>query len=322
MLRITASVVLYNTSEYQLKRLLDCIERSSVRPVVYLIDNSPMPLNFSCFRLPWVVYMKAGTNGGYGAGHNIAFRQAIDHAEFHFVLNPDVYFGPYELEKMVSFMEQHPAIGQLMPKVSYPDGSPQFLCKLLPTPVDLLTRRFAFGPLRQLMCKRLERFELRFTGYSQVMDVPFLSGCFMLFRTAALRDIGLFDERFFVYAEDIDMTRRMHAQFRTVFYPDACIIHDHARQSYKSKRALWIHVQNLVRYFNKWGWIWDPQRDRINRDALRQLSNMQTGSHRATHTGEKERINGTSIETLSSNLNGVSDHQEKQIDAITKHKVD
>jgi GT2 family glycosyltransferase len=322
MPNFTASVVLYNTPEHQLKHLLDCIEKSSIRPTVYLIDNSPVPLNFPCFDLPWVVNIKACTNGGYGAGHNIALRQTIDHAEFHFVLNPDVYFGPHELEKMVSFMGYHSDIGQLMPRVSYPDGSPQYLCKLLPTPVDLLIRRFAGGPFRQLVRKRLEYFELRFTDYSQVMDVPFLSGCFMLFRTAALRVVGLFDERFFIYAEDIDITRRVHAQFRTVFYPGATIVHDHARQSYKDKRALWIHVQNLVRYFSKWGWIWDTERTMINRDTLRQFSKLQTGLHPVANTIEDERINGNFIETRSNNLNVATDRREQKVVDDTKNEAD
>ena len=271
MPQITASVVLYNTPEDQLKRLLDCIERSSVRPVVYLIDNSPEPLGFSCLHLPWVIYLKTEKNGGYGAGHNVALRQTLNDAEFHFVLNPDIYFESCELEKMIHFMRQNLDIGQLMPKVFYPDGSLQYLCKLLPTPIDLLLRRFAGSFLEKSIRERLDFFELRFTGYRRVADVPFLSGCFMLFRTSALRKIGLFDERFFMYGEDIDSTRRMHAQYRTVFYPEATIIHDHARQSYKSKRELWRHFYNLVRYFNKWGWIWDSQRSIVNRETLQRL---------------------------------------------------
>jgi len=104
------------------------------------------------------------------------------------------------------------------------------------------------------------------------MDIPYLSGCFMLFRVSALRTVGLFDERFFMYPEDIDITRRMHTEYRTVFYPAATIVHDHARESYKSKRALWIHITNLIKYFNKWGWIRDPERSRINRETLRQIT--------------------------------------------------
>ncbi len=267
---ITASIVLYNTSECQLVRLLDCIRRSSLQIEIYLVDNSPVPLAFPCLNLPGIIYLPA-TNNGYGAGHNIALRRVLDTADFHFVLNPDVYFEPAELEKMIDFMKDDPSIGQMMPRVTYPNGSLQYLCKLLPTPFDLFVRRFAFGPLKRLQRGRTERFELRHSGYDRVIDIPYLSGCFMLFRTSALRKIGLFDERFFMYPEDIDITRRMHAEFRTVYYPGATVVHDHAKESYKSIRALCVHVYNSIKYFNKWGWFRDSQRSRFNEETLEEI---------------------------------------------------
>jgi GT2 family glycosyltransferase len=218
-----------------------------------------------------MTYTHTEANLGYGAGHNVALRQILGTSKFHFVLNPDTSFGEGELEKMVTFIARHPDVGQLMPKVTYPDGSLQYLCKLIPTPADLFLRRFMIGPLRRLARRQNQRFELRFTGYNHEMDVPYLSGCFMLFRTSALQQIGLFDERFFMYPEDIDITRRVNAQFRTLFFPGATIVHDHGRESYRNVRALWIHVRNLVKYFNKWGWFHDPARSQVNRAVLQQF---------------------------------------------------
>ena len=272
MSRITASVVLYKTPQSQLARLLDCIAQSSIPIETYLVDNSPTLVESPCFNLPNVNYIRAGANKGYGAGHNIALRKILNKAEFHFVLNPDIYFDASELNRMLRFVEQYPEIGQLMPKIVYPDGSLQYLCKLLPTPADLLLRRFAFGPLRKIALWKNAQFELRHTNYDQVMDIPYLSGCFMLFRTSALKRVGFFDERYFMYPEDLDLTRRMHAEFRTVFYPGATVVHDHARQSYKTIRALWVHLYNMAKYFNKWGWFYDPERARVNRETLKRLS--------------------------------------------------
>ena len=269
--RITASIVLYNTPEAQLSRLLSCIEHAKIIQHVYLIDNSPVPADYGHYKLPWVSYIRSESNVGYGAGHNIALRTAIPSADFHFVLNPDIYFEPEELQKMIDRMKEDDSIGQLIPKVTYPDGSLQYLCKLVPTPVDLFFRRFLRGPLKALAKKKAEQFELRFTGYNREMDVPYLSGCFMLFRTSALRKIGLFDERFFMYPEDIDITRRMHAEYRTIFFPGATIVHDHAKESYKSKKMLWIHLTNLIKYFNKWGWFFDAERKKINAQTLKSL---------------------------------------------------
>lgn len=286
---ITASVVLYNTPESQLTRLLDCLAQSSVPVQTYLIDNSPVSIQFPCMHRPGVFYMRAKSNRGYGAGHNIAIRQILDKAQYHFVLNPDIYFESLEIEKMIRFIQSDPSIGQLMPKVVYPDGRPQYLCKLVPSPADLFLRRFAVGPLTRNADVRTARFELRHTNYDKVMDVPCLSGCFMLFRTSALRRVGLFDERFFMYLEDTDLCRRVHAQFRTVFYPGATAMHDHAKDSYKSVRALLVHVRNAIRYFNKWGWFRDPERSRINRATLQSLQRKSEITNSAAGAGGTTR---------------------------------
>jgi GT2 family glycosyltransferase len=271
MSRITASIVLYNTPESQLARLLNCIKQSTLEIEIFLIDNSPVPLSELCARFPWTNYIRSERNKGYGAGHNLALRKVIDQSKYHFVLNPDIYFEARELEKLIHFISEDPEIGQVMPKIVYPNGELQYLCKLLPTPMDLFLRRFFRGHLREIGHARLELFDLRFTNYNSTMDIPYLSGCFMLLRTSALSQIGLFDERFFMYPEDIDLTRRMHARFRTVFYPGATVVHDHAQESYKSWKALWTHMYNIAKYFNKWGWIFDAERRRVNRETLRQL---------------------------------------------------
>ncbi len=269
---ISASIVLYNTPEDQVKRIVSCIKESTVSLRLYIVDNSPSPCKDLFNNDPLITYIRSEENVGYGGGHNLALRRILDCSEFHFVLNPDIYFGPNELKKMLDFIEQDETIGQLMPRVCYRDGSLQYLCKLIPTPADLIVRRFATSPLRRLLRHRIERFELRFTGYDRVMDVPLLSGCFMLFRVSALREVGLFDERFLMYLEDFDICRRMNAEFRTVYFPGATIVHDHARDSYRNRQSLRLHIQSAIKYFNKWGWLRDPTRSKVNRDTLRKLA--------------------------------------------------
>src|SRR5690606_16003897 len=94
------------------------------------------------------------------------------------------------LEQLVTFMELNDNVGNVMPKVLYPDGRLQYLCKLLPTPYDWMGRRF--NPLKSMVTKRNEKFELRFTGYREKMEVPYLSGCFMFLRMSAIKDVGMF----------------------------------------------------------------------------------------------------------------------------------
>ena len=93
----------------------------------------------------------------------------------------------------------------------------------------------------------------------------------MFLRVASLQDVGLFDERFFMYGEDIDLSRRVHARYRTMYYPNVTVIHAHKAESYKSRKMLVVHMLNIIKYFNKWGWIYDAERIRINSALQDQL---------------------------------------------------
>jgi len=264
---LNASIVLYHHSIDTIKPLVETLRASNLISDIFLIDNSQSP-NADFEKLP-VTYIFTGKNLGYGAGHNIAMRETLKkNVPYHLVVNPDVAFEPEILKKIVDFMDKNTNIGLLMPKVFYPDGEIQYLCKLLPTPFDLIFRRFL---PKSWTRKRTEKFEMRASGYDKVMDVPYLSGCFMFFRTEALREVGLFDERFFLYPEDIDITRRMRRKFRTVYYPEVSIIHQHAHSSYENFHILWIHMFNMIKYFNKWGWFCDKERKVVNQEIMKQL---------------------------------------------------
>ncbi len=113
---------------------------------------------------------------------------------------------------------------------------------------------------------------MHFSGYDKVMDVPFLSGCFMFLRTEALRNVGLFDESIFLYTEDTDLTRRIHKHYRTIFYPEVTIYHYNQRGSYKDFVIFIHHILSAIKYFNKWGWFDDNEREDINQRILLKFS--------------------------------------------------
>jgi GT2 family glycosyltransferase len=169
-------------------------------------------------------------------------------------------------------MENNKDVGLVMPKVLYPDGNIQYLCKLLPTPLDLFGRRFLnFCPFKKIVEKRNEVYELRFTGYDKIMEVPYLSGCFMFIRTEVLKKVGLFDERFFMYLEDTDLSRRTHRVAKTIYYPYVHIYHEYGKGSYKSLKLLYYHIKSAIKYFNKYGWFFDKERQEINKRILKKL---------------------------------------------------
>lgn len=247
---------------------------------IYLIDNSEedcaeegkametMEAMRAIEAMGKVRYIHNEKNLGYGTAHNIAIRESVyDQVPYHLVLNDDILLHAEDVEQLENFMSQNPQVGHVMPHVVYPNGETQHLCKLLPTPMDVLGRRIL--PARW-MARRNARYELHHLGYDRMLNVPYLSGCFMLLRTEAVLRAGLFDERFFMYPEDIDLTRRIHRDYLTLYVPDVTIVHNHARGSYHSMRLLWIHIVNMCRYFNKWGWFYDPERRLVNRLTLEQ----------------------------------------------------
>ena len=100
------------------------------------------------------------------------------------------------------------------------------------------------------------------------MEVPNLSGCFMFIRTEVFSNVGLFDERYFLYLEDTDLCRRINEDYRTVYFPKVSIIHGYSKASYKSLRLMKLHLQSSVKYFNKWGWFKDAKKEAINYSVL------------------------------------------------------
>jgi len=263
MIDITASIVIYNNHEEVLE-LVKIIQKISLNTYLYLIDNSKVEQARLFEQFPNTEYIFAGKNLGYGKGHNLAIEKIHGRSTYHIVLNPDISFEPGIINELKTFMDENQDIGQVMPKVLYPNGDLQKLCKLLPTPMDLIGRRF--GKLMNL--KPNENYELPNFKYDKIKDIPNLSGCFMFFRTTILEEIKGFDPRYFMYLEDIDLTRRALRISRTVFYPKVSIIHKFRKESSKKIKMLIIHSKSAIQYFNKWGWIRDPERDRINNQVL------------------------------------------------------
>ena len=272
---ITGSIVTFRTRKEDLVKVVRSALRDGVERL-YVIDHSPDDSVSALFSPEAVeevladeriVYEKR-PNLGYGAGHNAAIRKAMkEGAAYHAVLNPDIYWEGDVVGQLARFMDAHDDVGMMVPKVLYPDGRLQYVCKLIPTPYDLIANRFL---PQKLVRKRLARFRLEKSGYDKIMNVPYMHGCFFMLRIDALKDVGLFDERFFMYPEDIDLTRRINERWLTLFYPHLHIYHAHAAESRKSWKMLRIHITNMVKYFNKWGWFFDSKRRQTNRRVIRQ----------------------------------------------------
>ena len=272
-MKLSASIVLYNTKREDLKRVIDSYFAYQGEKQLFLVDNSPNDNLREIAKIypNDVFYIFNNENMGYGKAHNIAIKKSIEqNLPYHIILNPDIIIEKGALEKLTDYMEQHPEVGNIMPKIIYPDGELQYLCKLLPSPIDLIFRRFI--PFKKWKDAINRKYELHSFGYDKIMNIPNLSGCFMFLRTEALKKIGLFDENIFMYLEDIDLNRRIHSKYKTIYYPDAIVIHEHQKESYKNRKLLKAHIQSAIYYFNKYGWLFDKERTTINKNVLKELS--------------------------------------------------
>ncbi len=270
---ITVSIVTYNTDVFELAKCLDSLKSSTIFKI-YVIDNSnQIYIADFCKQYNKVEYISSD-NVGYGAGHNIGIKKSINSgADYHLVLNSDVYFSPADLEKIIDYMDTSPDVGQLIPNTIYPSGEIQYVVRLLPSPMIQIFRRFF--PDNWFRMKN-DKFLLKNWDHKTPINVPFHMGCFMFLRNSVLKDVGLFNENIFMYMEDVDLTRRIHKKYKTMFWPEVTIVHDHKRGSYKSKKLMKIHIKSAITYFNKWGWLFDNERRKWNKKLLKDLEHKNT----------------------------------------------
>lgn len=255
-LSLGVSIVLYRTRVAAIEALLQQLLEQGAR-LIYLVDNSPQ--DFDTFQdwqpPPRVVVIATRRNLGYGRANNIAIRDSVRRHKYHLVCNPDIALGPDTLSGLYNLMENRPDVGLCSPRIVGTDGQLHHLCKRLPSPLDLAIRRFT--PATWFEAQRAH-YEMRDHSYEQPMEAPFLSGCFMFFRSQVLARLDGFDERYFLYIEDLDLSRRAGALARNLYTPDIQIVHGAQRGAYKSLRLLRYFSTSVFRYFNKWGWFEKP----------------------------------------------------------------
>jgi GT2 family glycosyltransferase len=269
----TASIVLYKNNIDILSKTIKSFLSYDSASTLFLIDNSPTDDLKVLSDSSRIEYIHNPSNPGFGAAHNIAIKRSLEMGfQYHLVLNPDVRFEACVIEEIVEYMNLNPQVGNLMPQVYYPNGEIQYLCKLLPTPYDWIGRRF--NPFKKMVVQSNQKFELRCSGYNKIMEVPYLSGCFMFLRLDAIKNIGFFDERIFMYGEETDLCRRLiNKGYKTIFFPNVCITHDFEKGSHKTWKLTLVGIKSAIYYFNKWGWFFDGERVKINCDTLKKICN-------------------------------------------------
>lgn len=271
-LTLTVSVVAYDTPLAELQSLLDSLLTAiatlpeaglRVRTRVSLVDNDDNPrlarADFSRLdkqlQTLYVDLEVLGGHGnvGYGRGHNLVIHHTAD--DYHLVLNPDVELAPDSLAIGLKYLQENKDVAVVSPYAVGRDGEQQQLCKRYPSLFTLLVRGFLPAGLKARFEQRLSRYEMRDLPEDRPSDgIPLVSGCCMLCRADLLRAVGGFDERYFLYFEDFDLSLRLAARARLVYLPGMKIRHYGGNAAGKGWRHIGLYLRSACRFFNTWGW--------------------------------------------------------------------
>lgn len=249
---LSACIVTYNSADEVSGALASLINsRLNETPGIFVVDNVSKDETVRLIKtqFPTVALIENSENVGFGRANN-AVLQRLE-STYHLMLNPDITFNETVLQKMLDYMQAHPDIAILTPRVLNPDGTEQFLPKRQPSVHYMIAGSFEkFG-------RPFTTWRKAYTGQNMDLQKPtevdFATGCFLLIRTAVFKKIGGFDERFFMYLEDTDLSRRAHKEGKIIYHPAFTVVHNWKRDSFRNKKAQRQHLKSMVLFMRKWG---------------------------------------------------------------------
>lgn len=267
--RLAVSLVIYKTPLQQVKAVIDTLlDGVSIQLSIHFFDNGNSPDLKNYALKSGYDYHSLGYNIGFGRGHNFIFNTLDKNIQYILFLNPDVFLRGIDLYKALSLFSANESCGLLSPKLVYEDGSLQDICRILPVPLQLIKRRFLkkSNELGNINLSKL-------ASVNGLVEVPFIHGACIFVKSKVFKDVGGFDPRYFLYMEDLDLCRKIQENYRVCYSADFSAVHQHEKGSYKSIKLLFIHLISALRYFNKWGWIFDKKRDAVNSLFISKLNN-------------------------------------------------
>jgi len=250
-LDLTASIVLHNENLKELIKTIDCFLDISLKKKLFLIDNTSNQRFKNIFKYPEVEYILVGKNIGFGAGHNMITDKIKDLSYYHLILNPDVSFKGSIISNMIAVLKDNNELAMIAPKVLFPNKTHQYSCRRYPSVQELTVRRFF---LKSIFKKTISRGTYRDRDLSKPFFVEYITGCFHLYNTEDFVEINGFDERYFLYMEDVDICRKIDALGKKkLYYPREEITHVLKQGSSKSINLFFRHISSAIKYFLKWG---------------------------------------------------------------------
>ncbi len=250
-------------------KLINCLESigradmGGLRHEIIVVDNaSGDNLGDVKNRWPGLKLINSPKNFGMGGGNNLGIEAAS--APRVLVLNPDTVIKDKALVILLDYLKNNPSVGLVGPKLLYPDGSLQSSCSRFPRFFMPFLRRTSLG---RYFKEARDRFTMNDFDHNSIAPVDWLMGSCLMFSKEIVLPSGQlfrprFDERYFMYFEDIDLARQFWSKGLEVIYdPEAIVIHDHQRESAKypwylalfRDKLAWRHIDSWLKYFWKWG---------------------------------------------------------------------
>ncbi len=250
---LTIQIVNWNAREHLRQALRSLFEHAPTFPFeVLVLDNASQDGSVQMVEkeFPQVRLMVSERNLGFAKGHNELARYA--RGRYLLILNPDTLIMRNTLTKLVRFAEEHPEAGIIGAKLLNPDGSLQYSCRRFPNPIAAIFRNTPLG--RLFPHNRYTRDYLMLDwDHNSVREVDWVSGAAMLVRREVYEQLGGFDERFFIYVEDVDLCyRAWQVGWKVLYYPDATIIHAIGRSTdlVANKMIVTFH-QSMYKFYKK-----------------------------------------------------------------------
>ena len=224
---VTVSIVNWNTKDELSECLKSVFAQESVEFEVIVVDNASSDGSAGFVRDnydPRVRLIENSANLGFGAAHNQVIRESTGRHVLLF--NPDCRFLETDsLAKMVDYLDRNPDVGMLGPKILNPDGTLQYSARRFPNMFAAVFRHTMFGKLFPHN-RFVREYLMTDWAHDQVTDIDWLSGAALMIRRETIDRIGLIDEQFFMYCEDVDWCRRAHSMgWRVVYFPMASVSH-------------------------------------------------------------------------------------------------
>ena len=251
-MKITGGIVTYNnikTIERCIKSVLKETEGKDYDFSLYVYDNGSIDGTAELIeeKFAEVKLIRDTDNKGFGAGHNAIIKRV--HSDVHFVINPDIYIDMDTIGELGKYVLSHDEVGLITPRILNNDGTEQFLPKYCPTIRYVIISKFpGFKYLRK-------RYTRQDEGISDITEIEFCTGCFFGTRTDYIKRKRGFSNRYFMYCEDSDLSRRVRAEGKTIlFYPSAAAYHNWQRDNTGNIKGIIRFLRSLLVYFRKWGW--------------------------------------------------------------------